>query len=87
MKKLPFLAFALIITSVVLMGAGCSGNNAPLTEEQQAAEHGMTLEEYKETKEAAARMNMTMEEHMKMMGDEEHDEEMEGMMDGEMMME
>lgn len=63
MKNL--LALVLVFSTLVFMGAGCSGE-APLTEEEQAAKHNMTLEEYRDMKDAAARMNMTVEEHMKM---------------------
>lgn len=57
--------------------AGCNSQQ-PLTEEEQAASYGLTLEEYREEKQAAARMNMTIEEHMRMleagedMGDMDH---------------
>jgi ABC-type glycerol-3-phosphate transport system substrate-binding protein len=63
MKKISF--FALMLMSVVLVGAGCSGNQ-PLTEQEQADALGITIEEYRETKEAAARMNMGVDEHMNM---------------------
>lgn len=55
----------LTLLSVVLL-AGCSSNQ-PLTEEQQAAEYGMTIERYREEKQAAARMNMSWDEHVKML--------------------
>lgn len=58
-----------VLALFLLVGAGCS-NQKTLTEEQQATEKGMTLEEYRDTKEAAARMNMTVDEHMKMNEDE-----------------
>ena len=53
----------------LLIFSGC-GDSQPMTEAEQAEKYGMTLEEYQEMKEAAARMNMSIEEHMKMMGHE-----------------
>ena len=46
----------------------------PMTEAQKAKSMWMTMEEYQKTKEAAARMNMWIDEHMNM-----SDEEMEKM--------
>ena len=66
-KKLATLS---IITFLWLTLAWCSSEK-PMTEAEQAASYNMTLEEYQEVKEAAARMNMTIEEHMKMT-EEEH---------------
>ena len=63
MKTLTTL---LAISSIIVL-AGCSGSSTPLTKEEQAKQQGMTMEEYDESSAAAARMNMTMEEHMKMM--------------------
>lgn len=65
MKKLslPIIGASLVV--LALMGAGCS-TEQPMTEEEQAAARGMTMEEYQETKEAAARMNMGIDEHMNM---------------------
>ena len=65
MKK-SLLSLALIFGAITFIGAGCASAATPLTEVQQAEEQGISLEEYKEVKEAAARMNMTAEEHMKM---------------------
>lgn len=62
-RSLPIIGALLLV--LVLLGAGCE-KKQPLTEEQQAAERGMTIEEYQETKEAAARMNMGVDEHMNM---------------------
>lgn len=53
------------LLSIVLL-TGCA-SDAPLTEEQQAAEYGMTVEEYRQEKQAAARMNMSWDEHVKML--------------------
>ena len=55
----------LTLLSIVLL-AGCSSNQ-PLTEEQQAEQYGMTIERYREEKQAAARMNMSWDEHVKML--------------------
>lgn len=62
MKKV--LLVTLLISSTVLL-ASC-GSEAPLTEAQQAEKFNMSGDKFKETKEAAARMNMTVENHMKM---------------------
>lgn len=40
-----------------------------MTEEDQAAEYGLTVEQFRAEKRAAARMNMNFEEHMKMLED------------------
>jgi hypothetical protein len=64
MKKLLLLAL-LIATPIVL--ASCGGtSNGPLTEAQQAESYGMSVAEFKEQKNAAASMNMTIEDHLKM---------------------
>lgn len=68
MKKI--LLVSLLVLSTVLL-ASC-GWEAPLTEAQQAEKYNMTTTEYKEMKDAAARMNMTVEDHMKMT-DTEHE--------------
>ncbi|MBU0458560.1 hypothetical protein KKF03_03880 [Patescibacteria group bacterium] len=58
-----FLSFTVLIPSLFL--AACTAQ-APLNEDQQAAKYGMTIERYREEKSAAARMNMSWEEHVKM---------------------
>lgn len=70
MKKILLVT---LLTSSTILLASC-GTQAPLTESQQAEKYNMTQEEFQETKEAAARMNMTLEDHMKMT-----DSEMEAM--------
>lgn len=55
----------LTLLSITLL-AGCASGQ-PLTEEEQAAEYGMTVEQYREEKQAAARMNMSWDEHVKML--------------------
>lgn len=69
MKK----ALVISLSLSTLLLASC-GSQAPLTEAQQAEKYNMSESEFQETKEAAARMNMTVEDHMKMT-----DEEMEAM--------
>lgn len=63
MKKFILVSLLLVAT---LWLASCSDSDAPLTEAQQAEKYNMSTAEYKETKDAAARMNMTIEDHMKM---------------------
>lgn len=69
MKK----ALVISLSLSTLLLASC-GSQTPLTEAQQAEKYNMSESEFQETKEAAARMNMTVEDHMKMT-----DEEMEAM--------
>lgn len=63
MKKLLLIAL-LIATPIVI--ASCSDTQWPLTEAEQAAKYNMSVEEFQENKVAAARMNMTIEEHLNM---------------------
>ena len=63
MKKILLIGLLLVVT---LWLASCTDSDAPLTEDQQAEKYNMSTTEYKEMKDAAARMNMTIEEHMKM---------------------
>lgn len=53
----------ILILSLFL--ASCT-TSKPMTEVEQAQHYGMSLQEFRETKDAAARMNMTIEDHMKM---------------------
>lgn len=76
MKKLTIFLLLPVLSIVFL--AWCSSQQ-PMTEAEQAASYNMTVEEYQEVKQAAARMNMGVEEHMKMM-----DEDMDGMDMGDM---
>jgi len=73
MKKITAIT-ALVLMSVLL--ASCGGaSEGPLTEAQQAEKYWMTVTEFKEQKDAAARMNMTIEDHLKMSdtsGDMDH---------------
>ena len=62
------LVSTILVLSVVAL-AGCASEK-PLSEAEQAAQYGMTVQRYREEKAAAARMNMKFEDHMKtMMGD------------------
>lgn len=62
MKK--FLS-SLSLLSILFL-AGCA-SQGPMTEEEQAAMYNLTVEEFRAEKRAAARMNMSIEEHMKML--------------------
>jgi len=54
------------LLSMALLLASCGNSEGPLTEAQQAEKYGLSVEEFKEQKDAAARMNMTVEDHLKM---------------------
>jgi curli biogenesis system outer membrane secretion channel CsgG len=71
MKKSALLLVLPLLATVFL--AGCGNKAQPMTEAEQAAHYGWTLEEYRENKQAAARMNMTIEEHAKMIEEEGED--------------
>lgn len=59
MKKfLTVFVFALALTLV-----GCG--EKPMTDADLAKKYGFTMEEFQEQKEAAARMNMSIEDHLK----------------------
>lgn len=60
MKKSVSIAF---VFSFIILLAGCG--ESPMTEVDMAAKYGMSIEEYQEQKEAAARMNMSIEDHLK----------------------
>lgn len=51
------------------------GTEKPLTEVEKAQKMWLSMEEYQENKEAAARMNMGVDEHMNM--DEEEMDDMD----------
>jgi len=51
------------VFSLLLLTA-CAAEK-PLTEAEQATQYGLTIEQYREDKIAAARMNMTWNEHQK----------------------
>ena len=63
MKKLLSIGFVLTFAIILV---GCS--TKPMTEADMAKSHGMSMEEFQEQKEAAARMNMSIEDHLKMGG-------------------
>lgn len=60
------LLLTLIVSTTLILSA-CSTTTA-LTDEQQAKKYDMTMSEFQDMKSAAARMGMTIEDHMKMMG-------------------
>ena len=63
MKKI-ITSIAVFILSIILVS--CGSSEGPLTESQQAEKYGMSVAEFKEQKDAAARMNMTIEQHLNM---------------------
>lgn len=62
MKKLSIVS--VLAFSFLLVGCG----EKPLTEADMAKSYGMSMEEFQEQKEAAARMNMSIQDHLKMGG-------------------
>lgn len=64
MKKTVLISSLLLMTVVLSSCGGAS--DWPLTEAQQAESYGMSVAEFKEQKNAAASMNMTIEDHLKM---------------------
>lgn len=63
MKKL-FVVLTVLLSTVLLASCGGESEKA-MTEAEQAAEYNLSVEEFKEMKDAAARMNMSIEDHMK----------------------
>lgn len=72
------ITFVALLT-LVLVGCG----QKPLTDADLAEQYGYSVEEFQEQKEAAARMNMTIEEHLNM-GDMDHSNMDHGDMNNEM---
>jgi len=64
MKKITLAT--MILLSVFLLASCGWAKEAPMTEAQQAEKYWMSVGEFKEQKDAAARMNMTIEDHLKM---------------------
>lgn len=62
--KNTFLAAVMVVGAITL--TGCGGGDKAMTEAEHAASLGLSEEEYQENKEAAARMNMDVDEHVKM---------------------
>jgi len=54
-----------MVVGVVAL-SGCGGGDKAMTEAEHAASLGLSEEEYQENKEAAARMNMDVDEHVNM---------------------
>ena len=77
---MKLFSLALISFSALTL-AGCG--QQPMTDADMAAQYGFSLEEFQEQKEAAARMNMTIEDHLSMGGDQDGGAHM--MPDGTMM--
>lgn len=78
--KIFSIAFLSLFT-FTLVGCG----QAPMTDADMAAQYGLSIEEFQEQKEAAARMNMSIEDHLNMGGDHStmnHD--MDSMQDSDM---
>ena len=85
MKKLVLIV-SLLLMSVLLASCGNS-SDWPLTEAQQAEKYGLSVSEFKEQKDAAARMNMTIEQHLNMSDDGSMDHSMMDMSDDSSMIE
>ncbi len=84
MTKSLLLSIALIIPiALILIGAGCKQESKISSEADQAAQYGLTVEQYRQEKQAAARMNMPLEAHLKTLK-EENSSNMSGMMNHDM---
>lgn len=59
-----FFSTLLLLSATLLVGCG---SQKAMTEQEQAAQYNMTVEEYRQEKQAAARMNMNFDEHIKML--------------------
>lgn len=82
MKTLSLSVLSLSVLTLI----ACS--DAPMTDADMAAQYGYSIEEYQEQKEAAARMNMTIEDHLNMGGNSsemDHSTMNHTMPDGEVM--
>lgn len=64
MKKLLVKLFSLLLIFTI---SSC-GSSAVLTEEEQAEKYGLSPKQYREVKQAALSMNMSIEQHLKMLG-------------------
>lgn len=62
------ILFTTLSLVILLTFSACGTSNTAMTDEQMAKQYEMSLEELQEMKEAAARMGMSIEDHMKMMG-------------------
>ena len=79
MKTLS-IAFLSLLT-ITLSGCG----QKPMTDADMAVKYGLSIEEYQEQKEVAARMNMSVEDHLSMEDDNSYmDHDMGNMTDSEM---
>ncbi len=85
MKKITAI-IALVLMSVLLASCG-NGWDGPLTEAQQAEKYGLSVQEFKEQKDAAARMNITIEQHLNMSDSDSMDHSMMDMSDDSSMIE
>lgn len=61
MKKL-FVSSLVSMAGLFLVGCG----QTPMTDADMAAQYGLSVEEFQEQKEVAARMNMNIEDHLNM---------------------
>ena len=68
------LSLTLALTLSLLFTA-CGSE--PMTDADMATKYGLSLEEYQEQKEAAARMNMSIEDHLNMGGNNSSMEDMD----------
>jgi len=60
-SKIAIISFLFI---AVLTITGCTSSELPMTDNEMAEKYGMTTQEFKEQKSAAARMNMNIEDHL-----------------------
>lgn len=62
MKKIS----TVFVLTLGLVLVGCGQKDKPMSDADMATKYNLSLEEYQEQKEAAARMNMSIEDHLNM---------------------
>ncbi|PCI25130.1 hypothetical protein COB57_02850 [Candidatus Peregrinibacteria bacterium] len=52
------------IFALILVLTGCTSQEVPMTDAEMAEKYGLSMEDFKAQKSAAARMNMNIEDHL-----------------------
>lgn len=75
MKSLLIISLSLL--SIVTLSACANNKSGPLSDAELREKYNLSEEEFQENKEAAARMNMSIETHLETMGTEDMDHNMD----------